>query len=176
MGLTPIETAAAHFFYGVSVQSAFALEDPNDRFAKTFNNPDAAKAGGATSPAEIQNRVYKANVTGGEVLLETGPKNVPAMSQVLMRGGRRDALIDALMAEFDQAEHFSEVRVLDPLPMTPEQEAAGAGNKNLVLVIHPDRGADHDVAVLCAWGPGAGGGTTLELSAWPIDKETDPAQ
>jgi hypothetical protein len=160
-------------FYNVSVQAAFAMEDPNVRFVAEFQEKAGLGIKGAAKIDDVESKTYEADVEGGKVALHTNPPNSPALSRVVMYGGRADAVIDALRRAFAQAENFRPVD-MPPLPpaegITPPE---GAGNQFMRLVINDDLQAQHDVAALFAWGASSDKSINLEIMAWPMMKAVE---
>lgn len=171
--LSNVERTAAELFFNVSVQSAFAKEDPNVRFAAAYNQKDMAGYQGAASMDDVERKVYQADVAGGTVALETNPDASPALSRVIMKGGRSGAVIDTVVDGFANAEYFS-YSELASLPPAPGQAVpAGAGNRFFRLDINKDLNADHAIAVLFSWHAASDSDVTLECLAWPFDKTMD---
>ncbi|MEO9970027.1 MAG: hypothetical protein ABJG15_09430 [Hyphomonadaceae bacterium] len=172
-GLTPIERTGARMFFNVSVQSAFALEDPNMRFGTEFNNADAREAGQAKTMAEVVHKVYHADIDGGSVAFESNPPNTPALSRVVVQGGGAVAIIDAVLAGFKAAEYFTP---LEQKPLERSEDAPvreNVGNRMVRLVISDKVAAEHDVAALFSWSSGSDKKMVLEMMAWPINKNAD---
>lgn len=172
-GLTPIERTGARMFFNVSVQSAFALEDPNMRFGMEFNNADAREVGQAKTMAEVVHKVYRADIDGGSVTFEANPPNTPALSRVVVQGGGAVAIIDAVLGGFKTAEFFTplEQKPLERSDNAPVKE--NLGNRMVRLVISDNVTAEHDVAALFSWSSGSDKKMVLEMMAWPINKNAD---
>ncbi len=177
--LSQAETIAARMFFNVSVQSAFALEDPNARFAAEFQMKDMIGYKGASRPQDVERQMYEVPVADGKVALETNPKDSPALSRVLVQGARRDVLVDTILGGFDRTGYFEAV---DQGPVGI-RTGRGTGHEALPgsqvweLVIDPKFGSGHNViAMLVAREAGQAGGEVLELMAWPIAKTARNAQ
>lgn len=171
--LSELERLAARMFYNVCVQSAFAIEDPNARFIVEFQDKERVGMKEATNIDDVESKTYEANVEGGKVALHTNPPNTPALSRVIMHGGRAEAVIDALAEAFADAENFKPV----DMPALPSAEGVtppeGAGNRFMRLVINDSLQAQHDVAALFAWGASSDKSINLELMAWPMKKAVE---
>ena len=171
--LSAVEQLTAELFFNVSVQAAFAREDPNARFAAAFQRKDMVGYKGASTMDAVENRVYQSDVAGGATVLETNPKNSPALSRVIMKGGRAQAVIDAVVEGFASAEYFS-AEHLGALPAAKGQIVPeGAGNQLYRLNINEDLNEDHAVAVVFSWHAASVSDITLECLAWPFDKKLD---
>lgn len=171
MDLTAVEQLAARMFFNVSVQAAFALEDPNVRFAVEFQRKDMAGYKGAVAMADVLNEVYETKVGGGAVALETKPKTSPALSRVLVKGARRKIVMDALIKGFEDAEYFTHTERGEALAREGSDLPEGSGNRAIELVIDKKFKTRHNVAILFAWEPDdSGDGEVIELSAWPLAK------
>lgn len=175
--LSHVEQLTARMFYNVSVQSAFALEDPNVRFVVEFQQKDQAGLQGASKMADVKHQVYQTEVTDGRAAFEVRPENSPALSRVLMWGGDAKKVVDAVVDGCKQAENFS-VNELGALPPAAGREIPpGASNRFLHLVIDPKFNSAHDVAALFAWNTLSDTEQpTLELMAWPIMKNAEAKQ
>lgn len=172
-GLSPIENTAARMFFNVSIQSAFALEDPNSRFGAEFANDQAREAGNAKTMETVAHKIYEANMEGGSVAFETNPPNTPGLSRVLSKGGRAVAIIDAVLTGMKSAEFFSPVEQ-KPLELAEDAPVdASLGNRMVRLVISDRVEANHDVAALFSWSAGSDKIMVLEMMAWPIDKSAE---
>ncbi|MEO0882340.1 MAG: hypothetical protein AAFY34_06365 [Pseudomonadota bacterium] len=171
--LSEVERAAAELFFNVAVQSAFAKEDPNVRFAVAFKQKDMVGYQGSADMDAVENKVYQSDVPGGSVALEANPKDSPALSRVVMKGGRANAVVDAVIAGCKEAEYFVPFDNGE-LPLAEgKQVRDGAGNRLLRLVLNEDLNADHDVLVLFSWHAASDPDIILEALAWPIDKTAD---
>lgn len=171
--LSAVEVVAARMFFDVAMQSAFALEDPNSRFAQVFEHKDAMGPVVATL-ADVPARTYNAEIDGTTLLFQVRPPNSMALSRVLVQGEQRKPLIAALEKAMEEANYFD----LEPLGSAePVQDlsehAKDVGNFMYRLKIHEELGKNHDVAVIFAWGLSSDKGTMMELSAWPTDKNAD---
>ena len=171
--LSAVERAAAELFFNVSVQAAFAKEDPNVRFAVAFKRKDMIGYKGATSLDTVERKVYSADVPGGSVVLETRPKDSPALSRVIMKGGRSGSVIETLVKGFGEAEYFTSEECGTLPAAQGKHPPPGAGNRLVRLRINEDLNADHDVAVLFAWNAASDTDIELECLAWPFDKSLD---
>ena len=171
--LSLIERTAARMFFNVSVQSAFALEDPNSRFGLEFNNEEAREAGDAKSMDAVNHKIYEASIEDGIVAFEANPPNNPALSRVIVKGGRAVSIIDSVLNGFKTAEFFAPVEQ-KPLELNEDAPAgASLGNRMVRLVISDKVVADHDVAALFSWSTGSDKRIVLEMMAWPINKSTE---
>ena len=171
--LSVLERTAARMFFNVSVQSAFALEDPNDRFGLEFKNDEAREAGQAKTMNAVSHKIYEAEIGAGSVAFETNPPNTPALSRVLVRGGRAVSIIDSVLNGFKSAEFFSP---LEQQPLELAKDApknASLGNRMIRLILSDRVAADHDVAALFSWSVGSDKKINLEMMAWPISKTTE---
>jgi len=171
--LSDVEALAARMFYDVAMQAAFALEDPNSRFAHVFAHKDAMGPRVATL-ADVPSRSYDTEVDGTFVLFQVRPTNSQALSRVLVQGGVRMTLIKFLEEAMAEAEYF-ELKYLgsaEPLKNLTNHPT-DIGNFIYRLTINADINAVHDVAVMFAWGLSSDKGTMMELSAWPIDKDAE---
>lgn len=172
-GLLPIERTAARMFFNVSVQSAFALEDPNKRFGIEFKNAEATEAGNARTIASVAHKIYEATIDDGTVAFETNPPNTPGLSRVLVRGGGAVTIIDTVLRGFKAAEFFSPIEQ-KPLEFSDEASVeAHMGNRIVRLVISDEVAAEHDVAALFSWSSGSDKKIALEMMAWPINKNAE---
>lgn len=171
--LSDVERLAARMFHNVSVQSAFAKEDPNVRFVAEFQHEEGAGMVGARQIEDVENKTYTTEVSDGRLAFEANPKGSPALSRVLMWGGRREAVIEAIKAALSQSEHFK-LEEMAPLPANAGVEVPeDAGNRLMRLVISEKLNAQHDVAALFAWGASSDKAISLELMAWPIAKTAE---
>lgn len=171
--LTELEKLAAQMFFNVSVQSAFAREDPNVRFIVEFKRKDEIGYKGALQIADVENRTYKIDVGEGRAVFEANPPESIALSRVLLWGGRAPAVIDAVLAGCRKSAYFK-LEELPPRAVAEGVEAPeGAGNRFIRLVTNDDLEATHDVACMFAWGFSSDKGFTLELTAWPITKNAE---
>lgn len=171
--LSHLERLAARLFYNVSVQSAFAREDPNVRFIAEFQQKDGVGTKGAATLDAVEHKVYESEAEGGRAALEVNPPNSPALSRVFMWGGRAETVTEAVIEGCGRSEHF---RIEELAPLTPADGAApreGARNRFVRLVINDSLNAVHDVAVLFAWGAASDKDLTLEMMAWPIHKTAE---
>ncbi|MEL7129030.1 MAG: hypothetical protein AAGK23_05745 [Pseudomonadota bacterium] len=172
--LTEAERVAARMFFDVTMQSAFALEDPNSRFAVVFENKEAMGPKVATL-ADVPRRTYDAVVDGTELLFDVRPEDSVALSRVLIQSDyRREKLMEFLVEAMDKADYFQlhdlgqAIRNMDPEDLPPN-----VGNRTFRLEINADLNTKHDVAVMFVWGLPSDRGTMMEFSAWPIDKVVD---
>lgn len=171
--LSDVEALAARMFFDVAMQAAFALEDPNSRFAQVFQHKDAMGPYVKTL-AEVPSRNYDTEVDGTFVMFQVKPPNSPALSRVLVQGGVRMALIGFLEKAMDEAEYFKLNHLGSAAPLRDlSNHPTDIGNFMYRLAINSDIKAVHDVAVMFAWGLSSDKGTVMELSAWPIDKAAD---
>lgn len=172
-GLSLIEGTAARMFFNVSVQSAFALEDPNSRFGIEFQNAEARAAGNAKTMDSVAHKLYEASIGGGNVAFETNPPNTPGLSRVIVKGGGAVAIIDAVLNGLKSAEFLTPVeqKPLEPAADAPKDPTFG--NRMVRLVISNQVAADHDVAALFSWGAGSDKVMVLEMMAWPINKSAE---
>lgn len=170
--LTRPEQLAARMFTNVSVQSAFALEDPNVRFASEFNHEPGVGMQGATKVEDVANKTYHTDVDGVQVVLETNPSNNPALSRVLVDVGRAPVLIDALRKAFEMVDQF-EYGGEAVLPLADGAVAIpGMTNRMIRLVINTDLfTAQHDIAVLVSWIENDESQQQVEMASWPIAKQ-----
>jgi hypothetical protein len=153
------------------MQAAFALEDPNSRFAQVFAHKDAMGPRVATL-ADVPSRTYDTVVDHTEVLFQAKPANSPALSRVLVQGGARMSLIRFLENAMENAEYFVLHSIGSAEPLRDlSAHPTDIGNFMYRLAINSDLNTAHDVAVMFAWGLSSDKGTMMELSAWPIDKE-----
>lgn len=172
--LSGVEKLAARMFYNVSVQSAFALEDPNIRFIAEFQHKDGIGQKGAASIDDVAHQVYQTEADGGRAALEVKPPNSPALSRVLMWGGDPEKVIAAVIAGCEAAETFSVEELPALSPAAGREAVPGLHNRLIRLSIDPGLNAAHDVAALFAWGASSDkDGATLELMAWPINRNAD---
>ncbi len=172
-GLSQLESTAARMFFNVSVQAAFALEDPNSRFGIEFQNAEAREAGNAKTIETVAHKIYEAELDGGSVAFETNPPNTPGLSRVVAKGGGAVAIIDAVLNGMKAAEYFTP---LEQRPLEPLEDSASdpsLGNRMVRLVISEAVAADHDVAALFSWGLGSDKALVLEMMAWPINKSAE---
>ena len=172
-GLSLIESTAARMFFNVSVQAAFALEDPNSRFGIEFENPEARAAGNARTMQSVAHKIYEAKVEGGELAFETNPPNTPGLSRVIAKGGGAVAIIDAVLSGLKTAKYITPLEQ-KPLELLPDvTDDASMGNRMVRLVISDDVAAEHDVAALFSWSADSDKVMILEMMAWPINKSAE---
>ena len=172
-GLSPLENTAARMFFNVSVQSAFALEDPNSRFGIEFQNAEARAAGNAKTMDRVVNKIYRAEMQGGQIAFEANPPNTPALSRVIAKGGGAVAIIDAVLNGMKSADYMTPVEQ-KPLELRADvPEDPSLGNRMVRLVISDEVAADHDVAALFSWGADSDKVMILEMMAWPINKSAE---
>jgi|GEM_PF-2892076 len=171
--LSLLENTAARMFFNVSVQSAFALEDPNSRFGIEFQNAEAREAGNAKTMDSVAHKIYEADIEEGKVAFESNPPNMPGLSRVIVKGGGAVAIIDAVLSGLKAAEYFTprEQKPLERLTDAPQD--ASHGNRMVRLVISNKVAADHDVAALFSWSAGSDKVMVLEMMAWPINKSAE---
>lgn len=159
----------------VMLQSAFALEDPNERYNKLFGHlqkaplPSKQPVGREISSDDLANNLYEEKLAGGVVGLEVNPPDAPALSRTVLIGGRVPIMMSKLLLIFDRAALFSAVE-LSPFRMTDPTNPETDGNRFFRLVSDPSRKMAHDVACLIAWMQLEDGANMLEVSAWPIEK------
>lgn len=171
--LTELEQLVGRLFYNVGVQACLGLEDPNVRFAVEFKSDRARKIPKAEKLKDIVSVTYTNKMDDGTATLVTNPKNMAALSRVLMEGGNAEAVISALEEAF-AGEGTITVEEGAPFPLKEgEVIPEGAGNRFLRLVTAPTRDTNHDVAVLFAWGGASDKRITLDLMTWPMNKKVD---
>lgn len=168
--LQGIERLAAQMFFNVSVQSALALEDPNQRFGIEFKHEDALKQPQVTSFEDVASKSYATELEEGKLTFITNPKGLPALSRVVMQGGDAQSVIDALDGALAQGEKYT-AREETPFPQAegnvmPE----GGGSRRITLLLDDALKPKHDVTLLFAWGGASDKDITLDLMAWPVDK------
>lgn len=171
--LQGIERLAARMFFNVSVQTALALEEPNQRFGIEFQVEEATKLPQVKSLADVVSKSYVTETKDGKLTFITNPKDLPALSRVVMQGGDAMAVMDALDAAFTEADAFTAHEETPFKQADGKPLADGAGSRRLTLRINEERDAKHDVTLLFAWGGASDKDVTLDLMAWPIDKIAD---
>lgn len=171
--LSETEALAARMFFDVALQSAFALEDPNARFAIVFQEKSAMGPRVETL-AEAPARTYEAEAGGAYLAFQVRPPNSRALSRVLVQGGVRMTLIRFLEKAMEDADYFTLNFMGSAEPLKDLSEhPTDIGNLIYRLAINPDLKTVHDVAVMFAWGLSSDKGSMMELSAWPIDKTVE---
>lgn len=171
--LTEFEQLVARMFFNVGVQSSLALEDPNQRFGIEFQHQDAIDTPPAAKFENIQNKSYVTKTDAGTATLITNPKDLPATTRVVMQGGNAVSVIKALDGAFAQADKYK-VQEGAPFPVSAGNVAPkGSGNRFMTLILNEEFKAEHDVAVLFAWGGISDSRVTLDLMTWPMDKSVD---
>jgi len=173
--LTAVEQTAVEIFFNVSIQSAFGLEDPNVRFAVVRQHKDMIGYEGTTNLPEVENRSFQTDTVDGSVIFESNPPNIPALSRVICKGGRRKEMIDTVFKGLMEADHIT-YQDLGALPARPGQTVPeGAGNRAVRLLTDESLKLAHDVLIVFSWGMAADPSVTLEFLAWPIDKAAGQA-
>lgn len=177
--LKQAETYALRLCFDVGLQSAFALEDPNERFLKVFGHisldehPPMRPAGRQLGSAELSNYLYEVSVEDGNLGFEVNPPNVPALSRIVLVEGRPELVMAKVLLACERARQF-QVQELPPLRLL-EPAQAMAGNRFFRLTYNEARGLSHDVALLLAWMRLEDGADMLEIMSWPVEKGADPS-
>lgn len=173
--LSEAEKLAIRLAIDVTLQSAFALEDPNERYNQLFGhlhqvtNPPRAPEGREVASQDISNHLYEVTLEDGVVGFEVNPPDAPALARTVLIGGRVDLVLEKVFLAFERAILF-EAHELSPLRMTHTEEAETGGNRFFRLVSDPARNIAHDVACLLAWIRLESGAQMLEITAWPVEK------
>ena len=173
--LSDAEKRAVRLCVDVMLQSAFALEDPNERYNKLFGHlqktplPSKQPVGREISSDDFTNNLYEEKLPGGVVGFEVNPPDVPALSRTVLIGGRVPVVISKLLLVFGRSALFQAAE-LPALTMTDPADPARGGNRFFRLVSDPARKMAHDVACLMAWMKLEDGTDMVEISAWPIEK------
>lgn len=171
--LLEIERVAACMFFDVAMQSAFALEDPNARFAIAFQHADALGPN-VTKLGDVASRSYTIEVDGITSTFDVRPPNSRALSRVLLQGDVRHGLMEFLIDGMDKAAYFDLKDLgLTALPEEITEQGADSGIRTFRLVVHDGLDKTHDVIAMFAWGLASDKGAKMELSAWPIDKTVE---
>jgi len=175
--LSEAEKLAVRLCFDVMLQSAFALEDPNERFWKSYGHlskteqPARGPTGREVSSDELANHLYELKTHGGVVGLEVNPPDAPALARVVLIAERVTVAMDKILLAFERAALFT-VHELPPLKMTHPTEAETGGNRFFRLVTDAGRKISHDVTCLLAWIDLEDGAKMLEITAWPVEKAT----
>lgn len=174
--LQDMERLAARMFFNVSVQTALALEDPNQRFGLEFQFEDALKTKQVTSFDDVVSKSYVTELEEGKLTFITNPEGLPALSRVVMQGGDALAVIKALDEALAQGEKYT-AREETPFPQSDGKPLPeGAGSRHITLLLDEELKPKHDVTLLFAWGGASDKNITLDLMAWPVDKIADAKQ
>jgi len=142
--LSEAEKRAVRLCVDVMLQSAFALEDPNERYNKLFGHlqkshlPSKQPVGREVTSDDFANNLYEEPLPGGVVGLEVNPPDVPALSRTVLIGGRVPVVISKLLLVFGRSALFQAVE-LPALEMTDPADPAKAGNRFFRLVTDPAR-------------------------------------
>ena len=172
--LTAGETLAAKMFFDVAVQSSFALEDPNARFADVFKREITIEGVPAKSFDDVVPQVYEAEIEEDYIAFTVKPKNSHVWSRVLMSGVPRQTFITFLEDAMKGVDYFK-MEAIGAVDWIKYSTSNPDNNGNLVyrLTIDPKLNSAHDVAVIFAWSDTSVKGELTELSAWPIGKDVD---
>lgn len=177
--LSEAEKLAVRLSFDVALQSAIALEDPNERLflrfgdLNLFEQPPKLPSAREVSSDELSNHRYEIEVEGGILGFEVNPPDVPALTRVALIGGRPEAVMSKLLLAFDRTNGFQAFE-LPPLRMVEPDNLDGAGNRFFRLQSAVDRNRHHDVACLLAWLTLENGSKLLEITAWPVEIEDVP--
>jgi len=174
--LSELEHLAARMFFNVSMQTALALEDPNQRFGHEFQFEEALKQPQVKSFDDVVSKSYVTELEGGKLTFITNPAGLPALSRVVMQGGDAMAVMKVLDEGLAQGEKYT-AREETPFPQAdghPMPE--GAGSRGITLLLADELEPKHDVTLLFAWGGASDKDITLDLMAWPVDKIADTKQ
>ena len=174
--LQGMERLAARMFFNVSVQTALALEDPNERFGVEFQFKEALEMPRVKSFEDIVTKSYVTEMEEGKLTFISNPKGLPALSRVVMQGGDAMAVISALDSALAQGEKYT-AHEETPFPRADDSPMPeGAGSRRITLLLDDELKPKHDVTLLFAWGGASEKSITLDLMAWPVDKIAEAKQ
>ena len=175
LAATEAEAVGLDLFKSIGLLASLDLEDPNERLASYLGRDDLLEPMHALqAPRQVRSDQLKRNVfalepDGGRVLIETNPKDAPALARIEIENGRWPVLLARLMGLI-RAIPCVTVKTLEPFPMTETLDQTQMGNRYFRLITNTDPVCLHDVACLIAWVEPDGEPKRVELLAWPIEK------
>ena len=174
--LSEAEEVGLHLFEAVAFPASLLLEDPNERFARHLSDQNMLRALQSTQTArevsseDFASHYFEFSPDGGQVSLETNPKDSPALMRIAIENGRRTVLLARLIAMFGRVGSLT-IKELNPFPMTEKLPPSQMGNRYFRLVTAAKTGCLHDVACLFVWAEPDGMADRVEVLTWPIEKQ-----